>query len=91
MACEDLFQGLMRDSHPCIRDPGVGVFRVLMEVHIDLPRLTVIFDGIGKKIIDEDGSPVSWRRRLLLRPVASLSRCLCFGLGHGLVLTLHIL
>ncbi|MDP2971275.1 MAG: hypothetical protein Q8P64_19005, partial [Deltaproteobacteria bacterium] len=53
MACENLLQRLMGDSNPCVGDAGEDKFRILIEAYSDLPSLTVVFDGIGEKIIEE--------------------------------------
>src|SRR4030067_3863591 len=53
MARETFLQRLMGDSNPCVGNSGEDEFRILLKAHTDLSSLTVIFDGIGKKIIEK--------------------------------------
>ena len=71
MAGEDFLQGLMGNSNPCVHDASEGKFSVLVEAHANLSPLTIIFDGISEKIIEElvefifhTGNP-HWVRRNL--------------------------
>ena len=43
----------MGDSNPCIGNAGEDKFSILFKAHTDPPSLTVIFDGIGEKVVEE--------------------------------------
>jgi hypothetical protein len=53
VSCKNFLEGLVGDSNPCVGNTGKSKLRVVMEAHADLSSLTVIFDGIGEKIIEE--------------------------------------
>src|SRR4030042_4497332 len=53
MSREDFLQGLMGDSNPCIGNAGENKFSILFKAHTDPPSLTVVFNGIGEKVVEE--------------------------------------
>src|SRR4030043_540836 len=75
MSREDFLQGLMGDSNPCIGNTGESKFSILFKAHTDPPSLTVVFNGIGEKVVEElvefifnPGDLYRSRRKLSFQP-----------------------